>query len=79
MTRTCRLYLVTPAGLDPEAFAPALTAALDTGDVAAVQLRLKDTNDDAIRAAVAVLRPIVQARGAAFILNDRPDLAAETD
>ncbi len=79
MTRTCRLYLVTPAGLDPEAFAPALTAALDAGDVAAVQLRLKDTNDDAIRAAVAVLRPIVQACDAAFILNDRPDLAAETD
>src|SRR5213076_1244936 len=29
------------------------------------------------RRTVDILRPIVQANGAAFILNDRPDLAAE--
>jgi len=38
---------------------------------------LKHVSDDEIRRAVDALRPIVQARGAAFILNDRPDLAAE--
>jgi len=47
------------------------------GDVASFQLRLKHASDDEIRRAVDTLRPVVQAHGAAFILNDRPDLAAE--
>ena len=51
--------------------------ALDGGDVASFQLRLKAASDDEIRRACDSLRPIVQAHGAAFILNDRPDLAAE--
>jgi thiamine-phosphate pyrophosphorylase len=38
---------------------------------------LKNVDDDAIRRATDLLRPIVQAAGTAFILNDRPDLAAE--
>ena len=54
----------------------ALAAALDAGDVACVQLRLKDVDDDAIRRAADVLRPIAQSRDVAFIMNDRPDLAA---
>jgi len=73
-----RLYLVTPAALDPADFRDRLAAALDAGDVAAVQLRLKDVDDDAIRRACDALRPVAQERGVAFILNDRPDLAAET-
>ena len=74
----CRLYLVTPPRLDPASFTPILTAALDAGDVACVQLRLKDTDDDAIRRACDALRPIVQDRDVALILNDRPELAVET-
>jgi len=73
-----RLYLVTPASLDPREFRDLLAAALDAGDVAAVQLRLKDFGDDAIRRACDLLRPVAQHRGVAFLLNDRPDLAAET-
>ncbi len=73
-----RLYLVTPAALDPTGFRDQLAAALDAGDVAAVQLRLKDLDDDAIRRACDALRPVAQERDVAFILNDRPDLAAET-
>jgi thiamine-phosphate pyrophosphorylase len=73
-----RLYLVTPASLDPAEFRDRLAAALDAGDVASVQLRLKDVADDAIRRACDVLRPVAQDRGVAFLLNDRPDLAAET-
>ena len=73
-----RLYLVTPAALDPKDFRDSLAAALDAGDVAAVQLRLKDVEDDAIRRACDALRPVAQQRDVAFILNDRPDLAAET-
>ena len=73
-----RLYLVTPAALDPPAFRDRLAEALDAGDVAAVQLRLKDLDDDAIRRACDALRPVAQERGVAFILNDRPDLALQT-
>jgi thiamine-phosphate pyrophosphorylase len=73
----CRLYLVTPPKLDPAAFADILAAALDAGDVGALQLRLKDLSDDALRRAVDVLRPVAQSRNVAFLLNDRPDLARE--
>ncbi len=71
---SCRLYLVTPPVL-PRAFADLLAAALDAGDVAAVQLRLKDADDAALRRAIDTLRPVAQSRGVAFLLNDRPDLA----
>lgn len=71
----CRLYLITPPALDPAAFAPVLAEALAGGDVACVQLRLKDVPDEAVLAAGRLLMPIVQAAGAAFIVNDRPDLA----
>ncbi|PGH54219.1 thiamine phosphate synthase [Azospirillum palustre] len=73
----CRLYLVTPPALEPAAFAPILAEALDAGDVACVQLRLKDCSEDDIRRACDVLRPIVQERDVAFILNDHPRLARE--
>ena len=71
----CRLYLVTPPALDPASFRDHLAAALDAGDVAAVQLRLKDIDDDTLRRAIDVLRPVAQSREVAFLLNDRPDLA----
>src|SRR6201996_4860754 len=74
---SCRLYLVSPPHLSPANFAIPLREALDGGDVATFQLRLKNVDDDAIRRATDLLRPIVQAAGVAFILNDRPDLAAE--
>jgi thiamine-phosphate pyrophosphorylase len=73
-----RLYLITPPAFDPTAFADALGRALDAGDVACVQLRLKDADDDMIRRAADVLRPIAQAREVAFLMNDRPDLALAT-
>jgi thiamine-phosphate pyrophosphorylase len=76
---TTRLYLITPPALDPERFAKELEAAFEGGDVACLQLRLKDIDDDAIRRAARILKPIAQDRGVAFIMNDRPDLAAELD
>lgn len=73
----CRLYLITPPNLgDPAIFAGVLAAALDAGDVGAVQLRLKDAPDEAIAAAVKALLPVTTKREVALILNDRPDLAA---
>ena len=79
----CRLYLITPpdlaeGGRDPAAFADTLAAALDGGDVACVQLRLKDVDDDAVRRAADALAPVVHERDVAFIMNDRPDLAVAT-
>jgi thiamine-phosphate pyrophosphorylase len=73
----CRLYLISPPKLSAANFITPLREALAGGDVASFQLRLKDIEDDAIRRAADLLRPVVQAHGAAFILNDRPDLAAE--
>ena len=53
--------------------------ALAGGDVACLQLRLKEVEDSAIRHATRILQPIAQQRAVAFIMNDRPDLAAELD
>jgi thiamine-phosphate pyrophosphorylase len=71
--------LITPPALDPDRFAKRLEEALAGGDVACLQLRLKDLDDDAVRRATRILQPIAQDRGVAFIMNDRPDLAAELD
>lgn len=71
----CRLYLISPPRIEPHTFADALKRALDGGDVASFQLRLKDASHDDIRRASDILMPIVQAADAAFILNDDPALA----
>jgi thiamine-phosphate pyrophosphorylase len=77
VTPLCRLYLITPPRLDDlAAFGHVLAHALDAGDVAALQIRLKEVPDEVIAAAVDALMPIAQAREVAVILNDRPDLAA---
>ncbi len=76
MAEGCRLYLITPPIL-PENFETILAAALDAGDVAAVQLRLKDVPDAVLRRTIDRLRPVVQSRDVAFLLNDRPDLAVK--
>jgi len=78
VTESCRLYLITPERVDPGPFADTLALALDAGNVACVQLRLKGIDDDAIREAARTLAPVAQSRDVAFLLNDRPDLAAET-
>ncbi|MCX7370674.1 MAG: thiamine phosphate synthase [Alphaproteobacteria bacterium] len=74
---SCRLYLITPQRLDPIAFRDSLAAALDAGDVACVQLRLKDATEDDIARATDVLMPVATARDVAFILNDNAPLAAK--
>lgn len=72
---SCRLYLITPPRFETHAFAEALKRALSGGDVASLQLRLKDVPEDEIRRATDILMPIAQSADVAFILNDRPDLA----
>jgi thiamine-phosphate pyrophosphorylase len=73
----CRLYLITPPAIPKlAAFVDALEAALAAGDVAALQIRLKDAPDAEIEAVTREIAPIAQGYGVAVILNDRPDLAA---
>ncbi|HET9161357.1 MAG TPA: thiamine phosphate synthase, partial [Caulobacteraceae bacterium] len=77
MAQRCRLYLITPPRIEDLAgFTRTLAQALDAGDVAALQVRLKDAPDEIIAAAANMISPIAQARDVAVILNDRPDLAA---
>ncbi len=81
----CRLYLITPANLDDNAlpvFIDALTEALSAGDVACLQIRLKNPDNtpvpnDAIRRVTEALLPVAHGHDVAVIMNDRPDLAAE--
>ncbi len=78
--RIPQLYLISPPALVPEACADALESALgaaEEGFVGAFQLRLKHASDAEILAAGKVLLPVCQRHGVAFVLNDRPDLAAE--
>lgn len=77
--RRCRLYLVTPPRIDPAGYADDLADALEGGDVACLQLRLKGCADDEIREAYRTIRPVCRRRGVALLINDRPDLAAELD
>jgi thiamine-phosphate pyrophosphorylase len=73
----CRLYLITPPAIaDLPAFAEDLERALDAGDVAALQVRLKDVPDAEIARVTDAVLPLAQRRGVAVIMNDRPDLAA---
>lgn len=82
---SCRLYLITPPNLDGDAlsaFVDALAQALDSGDIACLQIRLKNSDgmpapDDAIRRVTETLLPMAHAHDVAVIMNDRPDLAAE--
>ena len=53
-----------------------LAQALDAGDVAAVRLRLPHASDDEIRRAAERLKPVVQERAVAFLLNSHPEIAA---
>lgn len=76
---SCRLYLITPPRLAApgalQPFTEEFKAALGAGDVACVQLRLKNVADDAILRAGEALMPVAHRAGAAFLVNDRPDLA----
>ena len=74
-----RLYLISPAQIDLDTFKDTLVTALDAGDVASFQLRLKSASDEEISEAAQTLMPLCHARNVAFILNDRADLAQALD
>ena len=68
---SCRLCLVTLPALSPDAFAPALDAALAAGDVASLIIANEAASPAALQRIAEVLVPIAQRRGvAALIHND---------
>ena len=77
MASTCRLYLITPPHIELPTYSNSLKEALDGGDVACLQIRLKQAEDDEIRRITESLQTILQSYDVAVIMNDRPDLAAE--
>ncbi len=80
MTKKCELYLITPPSINNvAAFADVLAGALDAGPVAALQIRLKDCDDDMVCRAYEHLAPVAFARNVAVLINDRADLAHKLD
>jgi thiamine-phosphate pyrophosphorylase len=71
-----RLYLITPPVGDANEFAPQLTAALASAEVAAVLLRLADGDERSLINRVKTLAPLAQDKGAAVLLDGHADLAA---
>jgi thiamine-phosphate pyrophosphorylase len=71
-----RLYVATPVVDDPDRFIAHLPALFATADIAAVLLRLKETDHRSMIAAVKVIAPVVQAAGGALLLDGHVDLVA---
>lgn len=71
-----RLYLITPPIEEAAAFSTVLAAALAAGDVAAVLLRLGDSDERGLINRVKQLCPVVQDAGAALLLDGHVDLVA---
>ena len=76
---TTELYLITPPRLDDVAgFCDLLGQTLDAGEIACLQLRLKDVDEDTIKRAVEAILPVCHARRVPLLLNDDPELAVAT-
>lgn len=78
----CRLYLITPPRIKLSSFIDEVKKALDGGNVAVLQLRLKGEDmkappDEEIIKAAELLLPICRERDVVFIINDRPEVAKQ--
>ena len=70
----CRLYLISPQQVGGE-FPDRLKAALDGGEVAAFQLRVKDVPEHELARLAEPLQRLCAEAGTAFIVNDSIALA----
>ena len=61
---------------DPAPLAASLPAMLSGADVAAVLVRLKDTDPRSMISVVKMLAPAIQGAGAALLIDGHPDLVA---
>lgn len=71
-----RLYLATPVIDDPASLLAELPALLAAVDVAAVLVRLKETDQRTMISRIKALAPIVQNAGAALLVDGHPDIVA---
>ncbi len=69
-----RLYLFTPRIDDAEAFAGALEWALDAGDIAAVLLRLADSDERTLINRAKAIATVVQRRDVALLLDGHTEI-----
>src|SRR3954447_4086759 len=71
-----RLYLATPVADDPAPLVASLPGLLAAADVAAVLLRLKQTDPRGMIARIKALAPAVQDSGAALLIDGNAELVA---
>lgn len=71
-----RLYLATPVVDDPASLLAELPALLAAVDVAAVLVRLKETDQRTMISRIKALAPIVQNAGAALLVDGHPEIVA---
>jgi len=71
-----RLYLATPVVDDPASLVAELPGLLASADVAAVLVRLKDTDQRTMISHIKALAPPVQKAGAALLVDGHPELVA---
>lgn len=71
-----RLYLITPPVTDASAFSIQLASAMNAGDVAAVLLRLADTDERTLINHAKKIAASVQDKGAALLLDGLAGLVA---
>jgi thiamine-phosphate pyrophosphorylase len=71
-----RLYLATSEVDDPAALLAALPDLLAAADVAAVLVRLKETDQRTMISRIKALAPVVQKAGAALLVDGHPEIVA---
>ena len=71
-----RLYLATPVVDDPATLVAELPGLIASADVAAVLLRLKETDQRSMISRVKALAPPVQKAGAALLVDGHPEIVA---
>jgi thiamine-phosphate pyrophosphorylase len=75
---TPRLYLITPQLGDPAAFVHALDAVLETADIAALLLRLEESDERTLLDRVKAVAAVAQRRDTALLLDGRAEIVART-
>ncbi|CAL75031.1 putative thiamine phosphate pyrophosphorylase (thiamin phosphate synthase/diphosphorylase) [Bradyrhizobium sp. ORS 278] len=71
-----RIYLATPVVTDAAALAASLPVILASADVAAVLVRLKESDPRSMITTVKTLAPVIQGTGAALLIDGHPDIVA---
>ncbi|WP_245311337.1 thiamine phosphate synthase, partial [Bradyrhizobium pachyrhizi] len=71
-----RLYLATPAVDEPAQLAAELTELLAAADVAAVLVRLRESDPRSMISTIKALAPAIQHAGAALLIDGHPDIVA---